>query len=137
MAARCCAALGQAAGGAGMVGGQVDDMAAEFQTGDLAQLESIHRRKTGAMIRRRIASGRIGGRRADPRTTLGPGPYGVKLGLAFQIMDDVLDLRGDEVAMGKRLGKDTTRGKLTFPSLLGGKKVSNVLVSWRAKHSSN
>ena len=45
--------------------------------------------------------------------------YGNKLGLAFQIVDDVLDLRGDEAPMGKRLGKDAARGKLTFPAVLG------------------
>ena len=45
--------------------------------------------------------------------------YGSKLGLAFQIVDDLLDLRGDEAAMGKRLGKDSARGKLTFPAVLG------------------
>ena len=92
--------------------------AVEFQGGDLALLESIHRRKTGAMIN---VSLRLGGlvARAAAEQLEALAAYGKKLGLAFQIVDDILDLRGDEAAMGKRLGKDSARGKLTFPSILG------------------
>lgn len=118
VAALCCAELGRAAGPSALVGGQVDDIKAEFQGGDLALLESIHRRKTGAMIN---VSLRLGGLVAEASSEQleALGSYGNKLGLAFQIVDDVLDLRGDEVVMGKRLGKDSARGKLTFPSILG------------------
>ena len=118
VAARCCEELARAAGPRALVGGQMDDLKAEFQGGGLALLESIHRRKTGAMI---SVSLRLGGlvAGAGDEQLAALDTYGRKLGLAFQIKDDVLDLRGDEESMGKRLGKDSARGKLTFPSLLG------------------
>ncbi len=118
VAARCCEQLARAAGPSSLVGGQVDDLQAEFQGGDLTMLESIHRRKTGAMIN---VSLRLGGlvARAGDEQLAALDTYGRKLGLAFQIQDDVLDVRGDEASMGKRLGKDSARGKLTFPSVLG------------------
>jgi geranylgeranyl diphosphate synthase type II len=118
VAAACCAELAKAAGASGMVGGQVDDLAAEFQRGGIEQLERIHRRKTGAMF---LVSLRLGalvaGADGDQRRALDT--YGSKLGLVFQITDDLLDVGGDEAAMGKRIGKDSGRGKLTFPKLLG------------------
>ncbi len=118
VAADCCAALGRAAGPSGMVGGQVDDIQAEFQGGGLALLEAIHRRKTGAMINVSLRLGGLVAQGTDEQLAA-LGAYGNNLGVAFQIVDDILDLRGDEIAMGKRLGKDSARGKLTFPSILG------------------
>lgn len=118
IAAACCAALGRAAGPTALVGGQVDDMEAERQGGDLGVLESIHARKTGALIHVSLRlGGLVAGAREDQMEVLGT--YGDKVGLAFQIVDDILDLRGDEVALGKRLGQDSARGKLTFPAILG------------------
>ncbi len=118
VAARCCAALGRAAGPRELVGGQVDDMQAESEGGDLVLLESIHRRKTGAMIRVSLQlGGLIGGASGQQMAALDA--YGRRLGLAFQIKDDLLDVHGDEETMGKRLRKDSGRGKLTFPALLG------------------
>jgi geranylgeranyl diphosphate synthase type II len=141
VAAACCAALGQAAGATALVGGQVDDMAAEawaaeqfedseqFERSEpgqngadaeptLAVLESIHRRKTGAMF---LVSLRLGALTAAGRTEQLSclDEYGRRLGLAFQIADDLLDVDGDETNVGKRVGKDANRGKLTFPGLLG------------------
>lgn len=118
VAAACCAELAKAAGGSGMVGGQVDDLAAEFQDAGLERLERIHRRKTGAMF---LVSLRLGAlvAGADDTRLAALNKYGAKLGLAFQIADDLLDVSGDESAMGKRTGKDSDRGKLTFPALLG------------------
>jgi len=118
VAAACCAELAKAAGASGMVGGQVDDLAAEFQDGGIGQLERIHRRKTGAMF---LVSLRLGAlvAGADGEHLAALEVYGSKLGLAFQIADDLLDVSGDESAMGKRIGKDSDRGKLTFPALLG------------------
>lgn len=118
VAAACCAELARAAGPSGMVGGQVDDLAAEFQDNDLEHLEHIHRRKTGAMF---LVSLRLGGlvAGASGEQVAALTIYGSNLGLAFQIADDLLDVRGDESAMGKRIGKDSDRGKLTFPALLG------------------
>jgi geranylgeranyl diphosphate synthase type II len=117
-AAACCAALATAAGAAALVGGQVDDLDAEKFGGGLERLESIHARKTGAMMN---VSLRLGGliAGADDARLAALDLYGRRMGLAFQIMDDLLDVRGDEHAVGKRLGKDMQRGKLTFPGLLG------------------
>jgi geranylgeranyl diphosphate synthase type II len=118
VAATCCAALAEAAGANWLVGGQADDLAAETGGGDLAALESIHQRKTGAMIN---VSLRLGGlvAGADTAQLAALEQYGRRLGLAFQITDDLLDVHGDEEAIGKRTGKDHERGKLTFPGLLG------------------
>jgi len=118
VAGRCGCELAAAAGASGMVGGQVADLAAEFQAGDIEMLEAIHRRKTGALIRVSLRLGAIVARAsAVQRDVLDT--YGQELGLMFQITDDLLDIQGDEAAMGKRLGKDSDQGKLTFPALLG------------------
>jgi geranylgeranyl pyrophosphate synthase len=100
------------------VGGQADDLAAESTGGDIASLEAIHRRKTGALF---LASLRMGGlvARADSKSLTALEEYGRRLGLAFQIVDDLLDARGNAQALGKRAHHDRERGKLTFPSLLG------------------
>ena len=118
VAARCCAELALAAGASGMVGGQADDLASQFQAGSVEDLEAIHRRKTGAMFH---VSLRLGTLVADatPEQVDALDTYGRKLGLAFQITDDLLDVRGNEDAMGKRTGKDADHGKLTFPTVLG------------------
>ncbi|MGE0760840.1 MAG: polyprenyl synthetase family protein [Pirellulaceae bacterium] len=118
VAVRCCAELGQAAGASALVGGQADDLAAEFREGTLEELERIHRRKTGAMFR---VSLRLGGlvAQATNEQLAALDTYGRCLGLAFQIVDDLLDVQGSTDAMGKRAAKDSDRGKLTFPALLG------------------
>jgi geranylgeranyl diphosphate synthase type II len=118
-AAACCAALAKAAGATALVGGQADDLAAEeTQDGSLEQLLAIHARKTAAMF---VASARLGGicAAATPTQLDALAQYGHNLGLAFQIMDDLLDVRGQEASVGKRLGKDSRRGKLTYPGLIG------------------
>ncbi|MHB1033698.1 MAG: polyprenyl synthetase family protein [Pirellulales bacterium] len=118
VAAACSATLARAAGPEALVGGQADDLAAQASGGSPETLESIHHRKTGALIR---ASLRMGGlvSGADASTLSALDAYGVRLGLAFQIVDDLLDVRGDEQAVGKRVGKDSACGKLTFPGVLG------------------
>lgn len=118
VAARCCAVLAQAAGATALVGGQADDLAGEFSAGGAEALEAIHRRKTGAMF---LASLELGGlvAGADEEQQQALAEYGQAIGLAFQITDDLLDVRGDASAMGKRAGKDRDRGKLTFPGILG------------------
>jgi geranylgeranyl diphosphate synthase type II len=84
----------------------------------LEALESIHRRKTGAMIQVSLELGAIvAGATAEQRGALDA--YGRGIGLAFQITDDLLDVQSDQAAMGKQVGKDARRGKLTFPGLLG------------------
>jgi geranylgeranyl diphosphate synthase type II len=118
VAARCCATLAQAAGAEGMVAGQADDLDSEHTEGGLARLESIHRRKTGAMFG---AALRLGGLTAGAENEQldALDRFARNIGLAFQITDDLLDVSGDEATVGKRLGKDSDRGKLTFPAILG------------------
>jgi geranylgeranyl diphosphate synthase type II len=118
VAARCCAELAKAAGACCLVGGQQDDLQAEFTELTLPELEKIHRRKTGAMI---CVSLRLGGLVASAREEqlAALTSYGERVGLAFQIVDDLLDLAGDAVSLGKRVGKDASRGKQTFPLLMG------------------
>lgn len=119
VAAACCADLAAAAGAAGMVGGQVADLEAEFlDKPTFEQLEAIHRRKTGRLLRSALT---LGGRiaRADSDTITILDTYGQSIGLAFQITDDLLDISGDLQRMGKTVHKDAEHGKLTCPSLLG------------------
>jgi geranylgeranyl diphosphate synthase type II len=123
-AARCCYALARAAGAAALVGGQVDDLAAEgkitekIHLSDLEQLEAIHLRKTAAML---TVSAELGGMcaGASDEQLAALRRYGQCLGLAFQIKDDLLDVSGSEASLGKRVGKDSPHGKLTYPRLLG------------------
>ena len=115
----CILALAEAAGPEGMVGGQMADLQAEGRTdGTPEALEAIHRRKTGALLR---AALRMGGLVAGaPSSTLEAlDTYGHAVGLAFQIVDDLLDVHGDEVKLGKRIGKDSDLGKWTYPGFLG------------------
>jgi geranylgeranyl diphosphate synthase type II len=110
--------LARAAGATQLVGGQADDLAGEFSAGGAESLEAIHRRKTGALF---LAALRLGALTAgaDGARQLALAQFGQSLGLAFQVTDDLLDVRGNAKAMGKRAGKDSNRGKLTFPGLVG------------------
>lgn len=118
VAAACCLDLARAAGASALVGGQVDDLRGLTGEGELAALERIHRRKTGALFQ---VSLRLGGRIAQATVAEFEAldAFGRKLGLAFQIVDDLLDERGDAAALGKSVGKDRQQAKLTFPALLG------------------
>jgi geranylgeranyl diphosphate synthase type II len=118
VAARCCRELAIASGASNLVGGQQDDLAAEHEGGGLDQLERIHRRKTGAMINVSLRLGGIVGG-ANETELAAFNVFGANLGLAFQIVDDLLDLGGDAKKLGKRIGKDSSHGKLTFPAVLG------------------
>lgn len=117
-AAACCGVLARAAGGAALVGGQADDLAGIDEAQDLESLLSIHRRKTGAMFLASLTLGAITANAATAQLQALE-DYGKALGVAFQISDDLLDVEGNEAALGKRVGKDAGRGKLTFPVLLG------------------
>ncbi len=110
--------LARASGHEGMVGGQVDDLAAEGADVDIDRLEAIHRRKTGALLE---ASVRGGARAAGASGELldGFGRYGKALGFAFQIADDVLDATSTAEVLGKTPGKDAQDGKLTYVALEG------------------
>jgi geranylgeranyl diphosphate synthase, type II len=143
-AAACCADLASAAGWCGMVAGQVADIQAEErgeergtsgkgsesaaasgrpstvgpQPSALSQLEAIHRRKTGRLLTSAVTLGaRVA--QADPNLIDRLEQFGKRVGLAFQIADDLLDVTGDAAKLGKGVGKDATLGKKTYPGLLG------------------
>ncbi len=123
LAARCCGELAQAAGATALVGGQADDLAGEKESDEesddaVDRLESIHRRKTGALFRVSLRLGALVADATDEQLHALEA-YGQSLGLAFQVVDDLLDVSGAEGPMGKRLGKDDQRGKMTYPSILG------------------
>jgi len=110
--------LAEAAGAAGMVGGQVLDLDAAGRPADLALVEAIHRRKTAALIAGAVEVGaRAGGAPETARAALAA--YGRALGLAFQIADDVLDATAPTSVTGKREGGDAALGKATYPAVLG------------------
>ena len=110
--------IAQAAGISGMVGGQVADIESEGKEVDLPLLQYIHTHKTGAMILASIRVGaRLGG--AGEETLRAFTRYGEGIGLAFQITDDILNVEGKAIALGKSTGTDLSRGKATYPSLLG------------------
>ena len=110
--------VSEAAGWFGMVAGQVLDIRSEGKTVDLKTLQQIHRLKTGAMIRVSLRAGAIlSGASAAALASLSD--YGRQIGLAFQIADDILNVEGDRVLLGKGTGSDAARGKVTFPALLG------------------
>jgi geranylgeranyl diphosphate synthase, type II len=117
-AARCCRELAGAAGPRSLVGGQVDDLQGLSAESGLVELERIHRRKTGAMFRVSLQLGAIIGD-ADARAEQALVNYGENLGLAFQIVDDLLDIWGSADSLGKSVGKDVAQGKRTYPTLLG------------------
>lgn len=118
VAGRCCAILASAAGAENLVGGQADDLNEQFGAGDLQTLEAIHARKTGAMLGVSLELGALCAQATDEQYRALRN-YGEAIGLAFQITDDLLDVRGTTAAVGKRVAKDSQRGKLTFPGLLG------------------
>ena len=102
----------------GMIGGQVKDLEAEHQKPDAAGLEYIHRSKTGALITASLVSGGIyvGGTHAEIQRLR---DFGRAIGLAFQIVDDVLDVTQSSIQLGKTAGKDTASEKATYPALFG------------------
>ncbi|MCC7272566.1 MAG: polyprenyl synthetase family protein [Alphaproteobacteria bacterium] len=110
--------LAEAAGGHGMVGGQMIDLVAERQALDMGAITRLQRMKTGEMIAFSCEAGAILGKAAaEPRHALKA--YAHDLGLAFQIVDDLLDAEGSEAETGKKVGQDAARGKATFVSILG------------------
>jgi geranylgeranyl diphosphate synthase type II len=102
----------------GMIGGQVNDLEGEGKHPDAALLETIHHAKTGALLR---ASLRMGGiyAGADGQQLEALTCYGEHAGLAFQIVDDLLDIEQPSEALGKTAGKDVTQKKITFPAVYG------------------
>ncbi|GLR63493.1 (2E,6E)-farnesyl diphosphate synthase [Marinospirillum insulare] len=110
--------LAQASGTQGMVAGQMLDLQGEGQQLSLEELERLHSHKTGALIRAAVRLGGLAaGANAVTLTTLDT--YAKALGLAFQVQDDLLDVKGDETTLGKKTGSDALLHKATYPGLLG------------------
>lgn len=116
---RMLRALGSACGAQGMAGGQAEDLAATGGTLDLAALERMHQRKTGALIRASVQLGALADGCRDPATLDALDRYADAVGLAFQVRDDILDVEADTEMLGKTAGKDAAQAKPTFPALLG------------------
>ncbi len=116
--------LADAIGADGMVGGQMIDLQAETETYDLAQITRLQDLKTGALISWSVEAGAILGR-ATRAERIALASYGLEIGLAFQIADDLLDIEGDVAQMGKAVAKDADAGKATFIGLLGVEGARN------------
>jgi geranylgeranyl diphosphate synthase type II len=110
--------IASAAGYKGMVGGQVVDITYEGKEPDATVVEYIHRHKTAALIAASVTAGTIlaGGNKDEEKSI---NRYGQQIGLAFQIADDILNIEGDRNVMGKGIGSDKERGKITYPSVFG------------------
>ena len=116
--ARLCRLLGRAAGSAGMAGGQAIDLASVGLALDEAQLRQMHRLKTGALLQASVMMGAACGQ-ADAPALAALQDYGAALGLAFQVVDDILDVTADSATLGKTAGKDAAAHKPTYVSLMG------------------
>ncbi len=110
--------LATAIGTGGMLGGQMADIEAEGREVTREDVVNIHRRKTGALIR---CSVRVGALLAGAEDSVMEklSTYGEKIGLAFQIIDDILDIEGDQELMGKKVGSDSKKNKATYPGAVG------------------
>lgn len=110
--------VSEASGTRGMVGGQMVDIESEGKAVDLETVDFIHRHKTAALIRASVLSGAVlAGASEEQRNALSR--YGEYVGLAFQIIDDLLNVMGDPNKIGKATGTDVARGKATYPALIG------------------
>jgi geranylgeranyl diphosphate synthase type II len=110
--------ISRASGTMGMIGGQVVDLESEDQEIEFPQLEYIHTHKTGALIRCAVLCGAIMGEASGDQMK-GLRLYGEIIGLAFQIVDDILDIRGEQSKLGKSIGSDLAQKKATYPAHLG------------------
>jgi geranylgeranyl diphosphate synthase type II len=110
--------LARAAGSFGMIGGQVMDITSEGKQVELEVLEYIHRHKTAALIEAAVTIGGLLGRGTAAQVQALE-RYGHCVGWAFQVADDILDVEGDAVLLGKKVGQDAQHGKITYPALLG------------------
>jgi farnesyl diphosphate synthase len=111
--------LAEASGSAGMCGGQAIDLASVGITLSLGELERMHRQKTGALLRASVLLGACCGRLPDAQEAAALDAYAAAIGLAFQVVDDVLDATEDTQTLGKTAGKDAQDNKPTYVSILG------------------
>lgn len=111
--------LAVASGSLGMAGGQAIDLAAVGKSLSLDQLETMHKRKTGALIRASVELGALCFENVSPPDFEKASRFGLCIGLAFQIQDDILDIESDTETLGKPQGSDVAQNKPTYPQLLG------------------
>jgi geranylgeranyl diphosphate synthase type II len=116
--AEACGLVADAIGSRGMVGGQVEDLEATGDRADATRLDCIHRAKTGALIGAAVELGALHAG-VDDAHRAAFAAFGQRLGLLFQIADDILDVTGSAATLGKSPGKDAVTGKLTYPSVFG------------------
>ncbi|WP_234418424.1 (2E,6E)-farnesyl diphosphate synthase [Dongshaea marina] len=121
--------LAQASGYQGMCGGQALDLAAEDHQLSLDELETIHRHKTGALIRCAVLLGAQTAQCDDPGQLEALAEYAQRIGLAFQVQDDILDLTSDTQTLGKPQGSDVRQHKSTYPALLGLDKARDMALA--------
>lgn len=128
-----CALLADMAGSRGMAGGQAIDLAAAGHALASTELERMHRMKTGALIRAAVLLG--AGCGAVPATHLRKAldAYAHAAGLAFQVVDDILDVEGSSASLGKTAGKDAVQGKVTFVTVLGLSAAKQRVAELRAE----
>ena len=117
--AAACALLAETTGSRGMAGGQAIDLAAVGAVLRIEELEMMHRLKTGALIRAAVRLGASAGGALPAAQWSALDAYASAAGLAFQVVDDVLDVEGSAASLGKTAGKDAAQGKPTFVSILG------------------
>ena len=110
--------LAQGSGHQGMVGGQVVDIESEGKEIDSQELNYIHRHKTGALLKTSVRLGALLGQATEKELTALT-TYAEKIGLAFQIVDDILDVEGSAEKLGKAVGSDLNKDKATFPAIYG------------------
>ena len=127
-ALRCIRILSENAGMNGMIGGQVLDMLSEHRRISEDELRLLQKLKTGCLLRAACELGCIAAGKTDEKTLSDARAYGDRLGLAFQIEDDILDIEGDEKTLGKSIGKDAASEKSTFPALLGLEKCRSLVL---------
>jgi geranylgeranyl diphosphate synthase type II len=120
--------LTAAAGASGMVGGQLLDLRAEGRQVTRQELEAIHAGKTAALIAASVVMGGVAAGMEEPQL-LRLRRFGERLGLAFQIVDDILDMRGTSVELGKESGRDVALEKATYPALFGLEEAERIVRS--------
>jgi farnesyl diphosphate synthase len=111
--------LALASGSIGMAGGQAIDLASVGHTLTRPQLETMHRLKTGALLRAAVRMGALTGETPDAKALQSLDAYSAAVGLAFQVVDDILDVTTDSATLGKTAGKDAKDGKPTYVSIIG------------------
>lgn len=132
----CLRSLSLATGGFGLVGGEVLDVESEGAEPDVELVELIHRRKTGALMASACEMGAIVSG-ASPKEAQQFSKFGMELGLAFQIVDDILNEIGTEATLGKAAGSDRARGKMTYPAAIGiesSKLAANTILEQAVSH---